>query len=64
LAELRARRDDERVNALLARIDSAARGSENLMPLFVEAVGNDVTLGEVCDVLRGVWGEYRPVTSI
>ena len=64
LAELRARRDDERVNALLARIDSVARGSENLMPLFVEAVGNDVTLGEVCDVLRGVWGEYRPVTSI
>ena len=36
-----------------------ARGSENMMPLFVECVENDVTLGEICGVLRGVWGEYE-----
>ncbi len=64
LAELRAHRDSERVSALMARIESAAQESENLMPLFIEAVENDVTLGEICGVLRGVWGEYRPVTRI
>jgi methylmalonyl-CoA mutase N-terminal domain/subunit len=64
LAALRARRADECVSALLARIESAARGDENLMPLFIEAVENDLTLGEICGVLRGVWGEYRPVTRI
>lgn len=64
LGELRARRVNERVSALLARIKSAAQGDENLMPLFVKAVENDVTLGEICGVLREVWGEYRPVTRI
>jgi methylmalonyl-CoA mutase N-terminal domain/subunit len=64
LADLRARRDDEHASALLARIESAARGDENLMPLFVEAVEHDVTLGEICGVLRDLWGEYRPVTRI
>jgi methylmalonyl-CoA mutase N-terminal domain/subunit len=34
------------------------------MPLFVEAVESNATLGEICDVLRQVWGEYRPVTKI
>jgi methylmalonyl-CoA mutase N-terminal domain/subunit len=64
LAALRARRDNERVSVSLARIESAARGDENLMPLFTEAVESDVTLGEICDVLRDVWGEYRPVARI
>ena len=31
---------------------------ENLMSLFIECVENDVTLGEICNTLRGVWGEY------
>jgi len=60
----RARRGSARASALLARIEAAARGDENLMPLFVEAVENDVTLGEICGVLRDVWGEYQPVTRI
>jgi methylmalonyl-CoA mutase N-terminal domain/subunit len=64
LAALRARRDDEHASALLARIESAARGDENLVPLFIEAVEHDVTLGEICGVLRDVWGEYRPATRI
>jgi methylmalonyl-CoA mutase N-terminal domain/subunit len=64
LAALRARRDDARASALLARIESAARGDENLVPLFIEAVEHDVTLGEICGVLRDVWGEYRPATRI
>ena len=58
LADLRAGRDNAKVAALRSRLESAARGSENLMPLFVECVENKLTLGEVCNTLRGVWGEY------
>ena len=48
------------VKAALAAIDTAARGETNLMPLILDAVRKYATLGEVCDVLRGVFGEYRP----
>jgi methylmalonyl-CoA mutase N-terminal domain/subunit len=64
LAVLRARRDAEKAGELLSCIEAAARGSGELMPLFIEAVENDVTLGEICGLLREVWGEYRPQTSI
>jgi methylmalonyl-CoA mutase N-terminal domain/subunit len=64
LRELRARRDGERVRRLLGRLDEAARGTENLMPLFVEAVEGHATLGELCDVLRGVWGEQRETLTV
>jgi methylmalonyl-CoA mutase N-terminal domain/subunit len=64
LAALRARRDTERVNELLSRIESTAQSEDNLMPLFIEAVENDVTLGEICGVLRAVWGEYQPAAMI
>jgi methylmalonyl-CoA mutase N-terminal domain/subunit len=61
LQTLRARRDGEQISALLSRIEEAARRPEEpLMPLFVEAVAADATLGEICSVLRRVWGEYRP----
>lgn len=60
LAELRAGRDAARVNELLGRLDAASKTDENLMPLFVECVENDITLGEICGVLRKVWGEYTP----
>ncbi len=60
LAELRRTRDNRRAAELLGRLEAAARGSDNLMPLFVECVENGVTLGEICGVLRGVFGEYHP----
>ena len=60
LAELRRQRDAVKVNELLAHLDHAARTNENLMPLLVTCVENDITLGEVCGVLRKVWGEYQP----
>jgi methylmalonyl-CoA mutase N-terminal domain/subunit len=60
LQALRQRRDNNRASELLAQLESAARGDENLVPLFITCVENDVTLGEICDVLRGLWGEYQP----
>ncbi|RLT46780.1 MAG: methylmalonyl-CoA mutase [Chloroflexi bacterium] len=57
---LRQSRDGERASALLAQLEQAARGPANLMPLLIECVEHDVTLGEICHVLRSVWGEYRP----
>jgi methylmalonyl-CoA mutase N-terminal domain/subunit len=44
----------------MAQLDTAARGTDNLMPLLVTCMENDLTLGEVCGVLRKVWGEYQP----
>ena len=58
LKKLRAARDQGRVTELRGRLVAAAQGTENLMPLFIECVENDVTLGEICNTLRGVWGEY------
>ena len=60
LRELRARRDSARVSQLLSQLEKAAENHENLMPLFVECVENDITLGEICGVLRQVFGEYHP----
>jgi methylmalonyl-CoA mutase N-terminal domain/subunit len=49
---------------LLSQLESAANSDENLVPLFVVCVENDLTLGEICGVLRKVWGEYQPSTWI
>jgi methylmalonyl-CoA mutase, N-terminal domain len=58
LKELRETRDQKLADELLEKLKAAAVGTENLMPLFVECVENDVTLGEICNALRVVWGEY------
>ncbi len=61
LREVRATRDSRAVQKALAAIREAARREEvNLMPLFIEAVEAYATVGEICHVLREVWGEYRP----
>ena len=49
-----------RVSELLAQLEIAARGKDNLIPLFIECVENNITLGEICNLLRGLWGEYQP----
>jgi methylmalonyl-CoA mutase N-terminal domain/subunit len=65
LAGLRSRRDGERASAALARIASAAQADDTpLVDLFVNAIEADCTLGEICGVLRRIWGEYRPPVSI
>jgi methylmalonyl-CoA mutase N-terminal domain/subunit len=58
LAELRTKRDNAKVDELRERLVTAANGDENLMPLFIECVENNMTLGEICNTLRKEWGEY------
>jgi methylmalonyl-CoA mutase N-terminal domain/subunit len=60
LVALRARRDASKVAELLTSVEQTARGHENLMPILIECVEQDITLGEICRVLRSVWGEYQP----
>jgi len=65
LATLRAQRNGERASAALAHIETAARTPDDpLMPLFIVAVEAECTLGEICTVLRRVWGEYQPQASV
>ena len=60
LKALRDQRDTLSVSQLLGQLENHARGNENLMPLFIECVESDITLGEICTVLRHVFGEYHP----
>jgi len=61
LQALRARRDAAKVNELLGRLESASkRTDEDLMPLLIECVEHEITLGEICNLLRRQWGEYQP----
>jgi methylmalonyl-CoA mutase N-terminal domain/subunit len=64
LEALRAGRDAGRVGELLGHLETNARTKENLMPVFIECVENGITLGEICGLLRGLWGEYEPPTGI
>jgi methylmalonyl-CoA mutase N-terminal domain/subunit len=64
LKELREKRDADKSSEILTRIEQAARGTDSLMPLFIKAVENEITLGEICNVLRGIHGEYRPAAWV
>jgi methylmalonyl-CoA mutase N-terminal domain/subunit len=57
--QVRASRSQEEACAALKRLDSAARGSENLMPAILDCCRAYVTVGEISDSLRKVFGEYR-----
>jgi methylmalonyl-CoA mutase N-terminal domain/subunit len=59
LSRLRRERDNELLSVKLEALRQAANGKENLMPYLLEAVSAYGTLGEVCGVLRRVFGEYR-----
>jgi methylmalonyl-CoA mutase N-terminal domain/subunit len=48
----------------MERIEEAARGTENLLPHILSAVECYVTVGEISNVLRRVWGEYRESITI
>ena len=65
LKTLRRERDNMAVQISLARLADAARSPDaNTIPLMLECVENYATLGEICDVLRQVFGEYEPSASL
>jgi methylmalonyl-CoA mutase N-terminal domain/subunit len=64
LAEVKARRDNARVERGLAALADAARGTANTMHPLLECVRAYATVGEMCNALRGVWGEYEEAPSI
>lgn len=59
LNALKNERDGVQVSTLLSRLSEAARGEENLMPHILNCVEAYSTLGEIADVLRGVYGEFK-----
>ncbi|MDP2497207.1 MAG: methylmalonyl-CoA mutase family protein [Candidatus Palauibacterales bacterium] len=59
LDEVRRRRDDAAVDRALEAVRETARGDDNLIPPIVRAVKERATLGEISDVLREEWGEFR-----
>jgi methylmalonyl-CoA mutase, N-terminal domain len=64
LDRVRKSRDNGRVRAALDALQEGARGSANTMPLLLEAVRAYATVGEMCDALRHVWGEYEETPII
>jgi methylmalonyl-CoA mutase N-terminal domain/subunit len=59
VAALRAQRETAPVQAALAQLEQAARGTDNLMPYIIDAVECYATLGEIADTFRSVFGEHQ-----
>src|SRR6478735_160434 len=64
LAELKRSRDNARVTQTLDALKAGAKGAANTMPLLLDCVRAYATVGEMCDALREVWGEYEEVPII
>jgi methylmalonyl-CoA mutase N-terminal domain/subunit len=64
LADVRRRRDSRRADRALAGLVAAAQGAENTLPALLECARAYVTVGEMCGVLRRVWGEYEEAAAI
>jgi methylmalonyl-CoA mutase N-terminal domain/subunit len=64
LAELKQTRDNALVARTLEALRETARGTANTMPALLDCVRAYATVGEMCDALREVWGEYEEVPSI
>ncbi len=59
LQTVKLNRNLKNVEAALQKLRTAAEGDENLIPVIIEAVKDDATLGEISDILRGVFGEFQ-----
>ena len=64
ITRLKESRDKAKVELCLLNLKKAAQGPDNLMPLILEAVRAYATLGEICDTLRSVFGEYTAVSTL
>ncbi|MEO2159377.1 MAG: methylmalonyl-CoA mutase family protein [bacterium] len=59
LINMKARRDKEKIKKACDDVRLAVKSGENLIPVFIDAVKTDVTLGEISEILRVEWGEYQ-----
>jgi methylmalonyl-CoA mutase N-terminal domain/subunit len=59
VAAMRSQRDHGAVTARLQELSAAAKATDNLMPFILRAVKAEATVGEICDALRAVFGEYQ-----
>jgi methylmalonyl-CoA mutase N-terminal domain/subunit len=57
--EVRASRDQARAGAALNALEAGCRGDDNIMPIMMEALDSDVTLGEIGDVFRNAYGDWK-----
>jgi methylmalonyl-CoA mutase N-terminal domain/subunit len=64
LQALREWRDGYKVRNLLTLLRKTAQGKENVLPIILECVETYATLGEICGVLREVFGEYKPTLAL
>jgi methylmalonyl-CoA mutase N-terminal domain/subunit len=64
LRAFRAKRDQKKATEAVCKVDETARNGGNLMPVIVEAVESNATVGEICDSMRKVFGEYKEVMVI
>ncbi|MCW4055323.1 MAG: methylmalonyl-CoA mutase family protein, partial [Candidatus Bathyarchaeota archaeon] len=64
LKKLRSERNDDKAKQVLNRLHDAADKNQNLMPTIIEAVKAYATLGEITDVLKKVYGEYKELIVV
>ena len=64
LERVRRERDGAAASASLARLEEVARSDDNTVEAILECVQNYCTLGEICDVFRGVFGEQREMVGL
>ena len=64
LKKFRKNRDQKKAAQHLEKIKAAAKGDENLIPLFVEALEDHVTLGEISDAMRSIFGVFREKITV
>jgi methylmalonyl-CoA mutase N-terminal domain/subunit len=60
LNKMRDARDAQKTSEILINLERSAKSTENLMPVFIHCVENNITLGEITGVLKNIWGEYQP----
>jgi methylmalonyl-CoA mutase N-terminal domain/subunit len=64
LKKLKAKRDNMAVATAIKKLKKSAKGNDNLMPPIMKTVKCYATLGEICDTLRDVFGEYTAVSTL
>jgi methylmalonyl-CoA mutase N-terminal domain/subunit len=59
ITDLKRKRNKTQLKEVLAKVERAAQSNENIIPAMIEAVERYATIGEICNILRNVFGEYR-----